>query len=169
MLGVVDHLPYLLTDCAEIRRVCMILNFLPLLALSAHSEHFWEMVLTDMKLGLGFSVFGSLARSSSFCRDMMHPDLKKKRKSFIFFVSWKSCPHFPKRGSSGYNLDALELKTSICLPLQLFTYVLRVRLGSLFLGKSCPHFPKNSPSGSNLDALETNISICLPLQLFIYI
>ena len=77
MLGVVDYLPYLLTDCAEIGIVCMILNFLPLLALSAHFEDFWEMVLTDMKLGLGFSVFGSLARSSSFCRDMIHPDLKK--------------------------------------------------------------------------------------------
>ena len=119
-----------------------------------------------MKLGLGFSVFGSLARSSSFCRDMMHPDLKK-RKSFIIFVSWKSSPHFPKNGLSWSNLDAPELKISICLPLQLFIYV--VRLGSLFSRKSSPHFPKNGASGSNLDVPELKILICLPLQLFIYV
>ena len=143
-------------------------NFLPLLALSAPSEHLWEMVLTDMKLGLGFSVFGSLARSSSFCRDMMHPDLKK-RKKFIFFVSWKSSSHFPKNGSSWSNLDAPELKISICLPLQLFIYVLSVRLVYLFSEKSSPRFPKNGASGSYLYAPDLKISICLPLQLFIYI
>ena len=133
-------------------------NFLPLLALSGHSEHLWEINLTDENLGLGFSIFGSLARFSSFCRDMMHPDLEK-RKSFIFFVSWKFSPHFPKNGSSWSNLDAPELKISICLPLQLFIHILIVRLGSLFLGKSSPNFPKNGASGSNLDAPELNISI----------